>query len=98
MQRHIQRDLTCAQIELSSIQHTNHCVHILWIAQIGHMPKSAEPFIRARVPADVKARVEAILRREGLTQQQALEMFWRSVDERGGFPWEIKTKPNQAAE
>jgi antitoxin component of RelBE/YafQ-DinJ toxin-antitoxin module len=67
-------------------------VHILWIAQIGHMPKSSEPFIRARVPADIKAEGERILREAGLSQQQALEMFWRSIVERGGFPWEIKTK------
>lgn len=62
------------------------------------MSKSIEPFIRARIPADVKAEGEAILRRNGLTQQQALEMFWRAVVDRGDFPWEIKATPAKRSE
>jgi antitoxin component of RelBE/YafQ-DinJ toxin-antitoxin module len=51
-----------------------------------------QPFIRARVPADLKERGEEILRRDGLSQQAALAMFWRAIIDRDGFPWEIKTK------
>jgi len=62
------------------------------------MPKTDPVFVRARVPADIKAAGDAVLRREGLSQQQALEMFWRSLVERDGFPWEIKAKRTEAAE
>ena len=57
-----------------------------------------QPFIRARVPADLKERGEEILRREGISQQAALRMFWQSIVDRDGFPFEIKTKPKKAAE
>lgn len=57
------------------------------------MPKDAASdtvFVRARIPTDAKARGDEILRREGLSQQKAIELFWRAMVERDGFPWEIK--------
>ena len=60
------------------------------------MPRATEPFVKARIPADIKSRVDETLRREGLTQQQAIEMVWRAIDARGGFPWEIKSSSRKA--
>ena len=59
------------------------------------MANQTNPIVKARIPADLKCKVEAALEREGLTAQKAIEILWREIGERGGFPWEIKA-PHKA--
>jgi DNA-damage-inducible protein J len=51
------------------------------------MGKSAT--VRARLEPDLKDRVESIFHRLGLNATQAITMFYRQVELRGGLPFDV---------
>jgi DNA-damage-inducible protein J len=51
------------------------------------MTKSA--MIRARVEPDLKDHAESIFHRMGLNATQAITMFYKQVELRGGLPFDI---------
>ena len=50
--------------------------------------------IRARIEPDLKDKAEHIFRRLGLTTTQALTLFYKQVELRGGLPFDIAI-PNE---
>lgn len=51
------------------------------------MSKSA--VVRARIEPDLKENAEAILDKLGLNPTQAITIFYRQVELRGGLPFEV---------
>ena len=51
------------------------------------MGKSAT--VRARLEPELKDRVESIFHRLGLNATQAITMFYRQVELRGGLPFDV---------
>ena len=51
------------------------------------MSKSAT--VRARLEPDLKEHAEAIFHRLGLNASQAITIFYRQVELRGGLPFEV---------
>jgi len=51
------------------------------------MSKSA--IVRARIEPELKDRAEEILHRLGLNATQAITMFYRQVELRGGLPFDV---------
>lgn len=56
------------------------------------MPKEA--MIRARVESDLKAEVEDILRKLGLTTTEAITLFYQQVRLNQGLPFQVRI-PNR---
>ena len=50
--------------------------------------------IRARIQPDLKDNAEYVFRRLGLSTTQAITLFYKQVELRGGLPFEI-TIPNK---
>ena len=57
-----------------------------------HLSKSA--VVRARINADLKVDVEAVLMRLGLTMSDAINLYLAQIKLKGGIPFEIKI-PNK---
>ncbi len=51
--------------------------------------------IRARIQPELKDNVEHVFRRLGLTTTQAITIFYKQVELRGGLPFEVAI-PNEA--
>jgi DNA-damage-inducible protein J len=45
--------------------------------------------VRARIEPDLKQRAEAVFERLGLNASQAINMFYRQVELRGGLPFDV---------
>ena len=60
------------------------------------MAKSA--MIRARTEPSLKDRVEKIFRSLGLTQTEAINIFYRQVALHNGLPFEVKIPNKETAE
>ncbi len=56
------------------------------------MPKTA--FIRARIEPSLKEKVEQILDSLGLTQTEAIKLFYKQIEINQGLPFEVKL-PNK---
>ena len=53
--------------------------------------------VRARLEPELKERVESIFHRLGINATQAITMFYRQVELRGGLPFDVvmPTEPTQ---
>ena len=56
------------------------------------MSKTA--MIRARIEPDLKDKAEHVFRKLGLTTTQAIRLFYKQVELRGGLPFEVAI-PNE---
>lgn len=45
--------------------------------------------VRARIEPDLKQHAEAVFERLGLNASQAINMFYRQVELRGGLPFDV---------
>lgn len=52
------------------------------------MAKTA--FIRARIDPELKEHVEKILEQLGITQTEAIKMFYKQIELYNGIPFEVK--------
>ena len=53
--------------------------------------------VRARMEPELKEKAEEILQRLGVNPTQAITMFYRQVELKGGIPFEV-TLPNETTE
>jgi DNA-damage-inducible protein J len=56
---------------------------------IGEMIMSKSAMIRARLEPELKENAETVLRRLGLNATQAITMFYKQVELRGGLPFDV---------
>lgn len=55
---------------------------------MGNRPEK-DAMIRVRVPSDLKAAGDEILRRDGISQSQAVRLIWAEMVKRGRFPFSL---------
>jgi DNA-damage-inducible protein J len=56
---------------------------------IGETIMSKSAMIRARLEPELKENAETVLRRLGLNATQAITMFYKQVELRGGLPFDV---------
>lgn len=56
--------------------------------------KNKSSVVRARIDENSKERVEAILNKLGLNTSEAIRLFFKQIELRGGLPFSIKL-PNE---